>query len=248
MEAPCDITNYIDMIDALEDGKSYAKFAREILKQSNISMSIGLAKIEIKALAIGGNLLKNDSLKDQKFNFMLCVLYMQNKKTELIVNAKNLLKKLFTKNDLTIIFYESRPNLKVLKYLEIEISDVSDTISIMIPIIFSIGKKLLLSLHHEPNLQNVTKDFTVEYKDRKGLTHKELISFRSVFECKKGKMLISADFCQLEMRILTHLCKDPKLTEIMRCGNEDVFRKIAAKWNQIEEKNVTTTQRNQTIC
>ncbi|KAG5680137.1 hypothetical protein PVAND_009662 [Polypedilum vanderplanki] len=468
MEAPCDITNYIDMIDALEDGKSYAKFAREILKQSSISMSIGLAKIEIKALAIGGNLLKNDSLKDQKFNFMLdekryvscvCITFdsnnnqvyyldMQNKKKELIVNAKNLLKKLFSKNDLTIIFYESRPNLKVLKYLEIEVSDVSAKIydtrlaswimdpdnilnwqemitkfasdqikifdfvnqvktagslglnykhfiepqiragvecfllkaisktqlkflehksklqkvleSLEMPIqcvlvkmenqgfpvnknklhesierssflqkqledyIFmlngnrkfdltsskevakvvgihrslakkkiSTAKNVLAKIDlpiaesimtyrtlvktlsniqpmthivkndrvfsssfsltqtgrismHEPNLQNVTKDFTVEYKDRKGLTHKELISFRSVFECKKGKMLISADFCQLEMRILTHLCKDPKLTEIMRCGNEDVFRKIAAKWNQIDEKNVTMTQRNQT--
>jgi DNA polymerase theta len=77
-------------------------------------------------------------------------------------------------------------------------------------------------------------------------THRELVSFRSVFECKKGKMLLSADFCQLELRILTHLCKDPKLMEIMHHEKDDIFRKITAKWNRIDEQGVTETQRNQT--
>lgn len=34
--------------------------------------------------------------------------------------------------------------------------------------------------------------------------------------------------------------------EIMKHTNEDIFRKIAAKWNRIEECNVTDIQRNQT--
>lgn len=59
-------------------------------------------------------------------------------------------------------------------------------------------------------------------------------------------MLLSADFCQLELRILTHLCKDPKLLEIMKHTKEDIFRKIASKWNNINEAIVTDEQRNQT--
>lgn len=67
-----------------------------------------------------------------------------------------------------------------------------------------------------------------------------------MFECQKGKVLLSADFCQLELRILTHLSKDPTLQKIMNSPGEDIFKKIAAKWNKIGESDVNTTQRNQT--
>lgn len=78
----------------------------------------------------------------------------------------------------------------------------------------------------------------------------QLISFRRVFECRPGKVLLSADFCQLELRILTHLSKDQNLLKIMKSAGEDIFRKIAAKWNKVNEANVTDVQRSQTkqIC
>jgi DNA polymerase theta len=139
---------------------------------------------------------------------------------------------------------------------------------------FSLTQTGRISMH-EPNLQNVTKDFHVEYcgefytqclyalltqnkflifshalflinLDSNGRRFKELVSFRSVFQCKKGRMLISADFCQLELRILSHLCRDPKLVEIMKCTKEDIFRQIASKWNRVDESKVTEIQRNQT--
>lgn len=97
----------------------------------------------------------------------------------------------------------------------------------------------------DPNLQNVTKDFVVNYQHQ-GKAHSENVSFRSAFQCMPGKLLISADFCQLELRILTHLCKDPTLTSIMKDSNDDIFRKIAAKWNKIDESKVTAEQRHQT--
>jgi DNA polymerase theta len=48
------------------------------------------------------------------------------------------------------------------------------------------------------------------------------------------------------MRILTHLCKDRKLVKIMNSAGEDIFKKIGASWNHIDEASVTETQRNHT--
>lgn len=113
---------------------------------------------------------------------------------------------------------------------------------------FSLTQTGRISMY-EPNLQNVTKDFLVEFKGHDD-KRSETISFRSVFECQKGKVLLSADFCQLELRILTHLSKDSQLMNIMNSPGEDIFKKIAAKWNKVNEDHVTFTQRNQTkqIC
>lgn len=86
--------------------------------------------------------------------------------------------------------------------------------------------------------------------DPKGDLIKHTISFRRVFECQPGRILLSADFCQLELRILTHLCQDPNLLKIMNSPGEDIFMKIAAKWWKIEEDSVTDEQRGQAkqIC
>ncbi|CRL08644.1 CLUMA_CG021390, isoform A [Clunio marinus] len=105
---------------------------------------------------------------------------------------------------------------------------------------FSLTQTGRISMY-EPNLQNVTKDFIVKFKD-----YDEIVSFRSAFECSKGKLLLSADFCQLELRILTHLSKDSNLMSIMKSPGEDIFRKISAKWNKIDESDVTVVHRNQT--
>lgn len=110
---------------------------------------------------------------------------------------------------------------------------------------FSLTQTGRISMY-EPNLQNVTKDFLVEFKGQNRENIKQTVSFRRVFQCQKGKVLLSADFCQLELRILTHLCKDPKLLKIMNSPGEDIFKKIAAKWNKIDEASVDSTQRNQT--
>lgn len=107
---------------------------------------------------------------------------------------------------------------------------------------------------HEPNLQNVAKDFILNigmfYFYILYLMHYlytfflitdsfvQTVSCRSAFKVNPDRMLISADFCQLEMRILTHLCEDPTLMHIMQ-SQKDVFILIAAKWNQIAEDRVS---------
>ena len=113
---------------------------------------------------------------------------------------------------------------------------------------FSLTQTGRISMH-EPNLQNVTKDFRVEFVDTRGGLVNELISFRQVFE-PSDKCLLSADFCQLELRILTHLSGDKNLMKIMNARGEDIFRHISASWNRLAENQVTDLMRNQTkqIC
>lgn len=96
---------------------------------------------------------------------------------------------------------------------------------------------------HEPNLQTVVKDFRVEIEP--GTV--EMFSCRGTFACEdSSKVLISADFCQLELCVLTHLSQDRKLLAVMKSG-KDVFRGIAAKWNHIEdEREVSDELRNYT--
>lgn len=97
----------------------------------------------------------------------------------------------------------------------------------------------------EPNLQNVAKDFEVELNNEK-----INISCRSAFSPKDDKRcLLSADFCQLEMRILAHLSQDKALLKVMN-SSQDLFTSIAAHWNKISESEVSEQLRNGTkqIC
>ncbi|XP_030753991.1 DNA polymerase theta isoform X2 [Sitophilus oryzae] len=95
---------------------------------------------------------------------------------------------------------------------------------------------------HEPNIQMVNKDFTVENPITQ---EKTIISCRGAFNAPEGCVLISADYCQLELRILTYLSKDELLMNVM---NEpgDIFKSIAAQWNNISEEEVTDNLRQQT--
>ncbi|KAH8232595.1 hypothetical protein KR032_010136 [Drosophila birchii] len=97
----------------------------------------------------------------------------------------------------------------------------------------------------EPNLQNVAKDFVIKL-GTDGIN----ISCRSVFAPMDEKLcLLSADFCQLEMRILAHLSQDKALVEVMN-SPQDLFTAIAAHWNRLDEAEVSEHMRNGTkqIC
>lgn len=97
----------------------------------------------------------------------------------------------------------------------------------------------------EPNLQNVAKDFEVELNNER-----INVSCRSAFSPMNDKRcLLSADFCQLEMRILAHLSQDKALLKVMN-SSQDLFTAIAAHWNKISEAQVSEQLRNGTkqIC
>jgi DNA polymerase I-like protein with 3'-5' exonuclease and polymerase domains len=49
---------------------------------------------------------------------------------------------------------------------------------------------------------------------------------------------MSADYCQLELRLLAHLAKDSILCSILNSGS-DVFRRIASTWNHTSVSDVS---------
>ncbi|XP_046834318.1 DNA polymerase theta [Vespa crabro] len=91
---------------------------------------------------------------------------------------------------------------------------------------------------HEPNLQNVPKDFNSE-------NNSFVISVRMAFIPFEGNVLLSADYCQLELRILAHFSKDPILCNIL-CKEGDIFKNIAAAWNNISEDKIDDNMRQNT--
>lgn len=94
----------------------------------------------------------------------------------------------------------------------------------------------------EPSIQTLAKDFQIEV-DRRSVN----ISIRSLFEPKSvnTRCFVSADFCQLELRILAHFSEDKALLKIFK-SSQDVFQAIAAKWNNIVAAKVTEDLRNET--
>lgn len=75
------------------------------------------------------------------------------------------------------------------------------------------------------------------------------ISIRSIFIPFETGMFISADYCQLELRLIAHLSQDKKLIEVLNTA-PDVFKGIAAKINLISVDRVDDMQRQQAkqIC
>uniref|UniRef100_A0A182NH52 DNA polymerase theta n=1 Tax=Anopheles dirus TaxID=7168 RepID=A0A182NH52_9DIPT len=108
---------------------------------------------------------------------------------------------------------------------------------------------------HEPNLQTVVKDFAVPV----GVAEpgEPTYSCRSTFVCADPDrtVLLSADFCQLELCILTHLSQDRQLMAALGAvaagrvndDRKDVFQTLAARWNHLErESDVSEELRSRT--
>ena len=67
------------------------------------------------------------------------------------------------------------------------------------------------------------------------------VSLRSLFVPSENRLFLSADYCQLELRIIANLCKDETLVGIFNDTKHDVFNLMASKWlnlplNEINEE------------
>lgn len=56
------------------------------------------------------------------------------------------------------------------------------------------------------------------------------ISIRGSFVPCKNRVLLSADYCQLELRIIANLCQDENLINIFNDTRYDVFNMLASRW------------------
>ena len=127
---------------------------------------------------------------------------------------------------------------------------------------------------HEPNLQNIPKSFQVELTEdlkKKALGRRAssrrrtnsssialtplarllapldpstTVSLRHAIVPMEGNLLLSADYSQLELRVLAHLSGDKTLQDTLNQGG-DVFKSMAAQINRCQVEEVTDTMRQQ---
>jgi DNA polymerase-1 len=82
----------------------------------------------------------------------------------------------------------------------------------------------------EPNLQNIP----IRTADGRRV--------RQAFKARPGYLLISADYSQVELRVLAHMSRDPILTEAFRNG-EDIHRRTASELFDVPPLLVTPEMR-----
>jgi DNA polymerase-1 len=83
----------------------------------------------------------------------------------------------------------------------------------------------------DPNLQNIPIRTDVGRE------------IRRAFVAAPGHVLISADYSQIELRLLAHLSRDPALIEAFRAG-EDIHTAVAAQVHNVPLDQVTKSQRS----
>ncbi|MHB8189551.1 MAG: DNA polymerase I [Ferrimicrobium sp.] len=82
-----------------------------------------------------------------------------------------------------------------------------------------------------PNLQNIPIRSTEGRK------------FREVFVAPPGRLLVAADYSQIELRVLAHLARDPALIQALS-ADEDVHRMVASFVFGVAPERVTDSQRS----
>jgi DNA polymerase theta len=59
-------------------------------------------------------------------------------------------------------------------------------------------------------------------------------------------VILSADYSQIEVRLMAHFSEEPALIALLRKPSGDLFRMIASQWTGISEIDVSDKQREQT--
>ncbi|KAG8375552.1 hypothetical protein BUALT_Bualt10G0111900 [Buddleja alternifolia] len=101
----------------------------------------------------------------------------------------------------------------------------------------------------EPNLQCV--EHMIEFEMNKddgesGGCHYKINARDFFIPTQDEWLLLTADYSQIELRIMAHFSKDCSLIKLLSCPQADVFTMIAAKWTEKHESVVSSKERDQT--
>lgn len=73
-----------------------------------------------------------------------------------------------------------------------------------------------------------------------------LVKFVTCISLQENWLLLTADYSQIELRLMAHFSRDSSLTELLSKPHGDVFTMIAAKWTGKPESVVGYQEREQT--
>ena len=120
--------------------------------------------------------------------------------------------------------------------------DDKSTMKRIYPLIFQTSVPTGRLSFTDPNLQAVTHEVTFvpassmpDYWEAQNIPPEQLpkeitVSVRDAFVATPGYVLMSADYSQLELRLMAHFSKDSLLLEIFSKGGIDVFKQVAGQW------------------
>ncbi|KAL3819028.1 hypothetical protein ACJIZ3_004933 [Penstemon smallii] len=100
----------------------------------------------------------------------------------------------------------------------------------------------------EPNLQCVEHmiEFKMNQDDGESVASHFKINARDFFiPTQDDWLLLTADYSQIELRLMAHFSKDSSLIKLLSCPQADVFTIIAAKWTEKHESSVSSQERDQ---
>lgn len=94
----------------------------------------------------------------------------------------------------------------------------------------------------EPSLQCLPKPFIFEFED----IHAEVNLRNAIVPKFANRVMVSADFRHIELRVMAHLSRDKSMIDLFQKKESDPFKLLACKWLKVEdEDSVTDSQRQQ---
>lgn len=127
------LQQHLEIIDVLSNDTVFTQFKKELSKQTEVGVAVGVQKFQLQSQAIGGNLLNsvNQNVVKQHFIFdgtlyVDCISFcfnskkvfyldLQKKDRPMIQEVKQFITSLMEQKNLTLIMFEAREHLKVLQ-------------------------------------------------------------------------------------------------------------------------------------
>lgn len=97
---------------------------------------------------------------------------------------------------------------------------------------------------HQDELDSISKKSNQEEAHHRDNFYRCVVSPRSGFVASKGFVIMSADYSQIELRILAHFCKDNALLKAFKEEKVDVFKSICSRWKKKAVELVSEEERD----
>ena len=69
-----------------------------------------------------------------------------------------------------------------------------------------------------------------------------MVDIRTAFVAAPGYVLLSADYCQIELRVMAHLSQDQPLIQRLADESQDPFTSLASLWLKVPLPQVSSLQ------
>lgn len=225
------------------------------LKPNLIKWKNNITRIAGQEIGKNGNLGSHIFVKDvifKLYNYPMprsALRHSPGKRTKVSVDKQTL-------NDIQKAHPENKFIPLVLKYRKIE--DTIGTVDSLLGFGTCSGNASVPTLHahflqtstatgrismDNPNLQCIPKSFTLEL----GGETMDVNIRKSIIPKLSTRVILSADFRHIELRVMAHLSGDKSMIRILQDPESDPFKRLACEWLQVQDESMVTTEQRQHV-